>query len=110
MPAVTLVTCAALPDGDDDAAVLVEALARAGVTARWQVWNDPAADWSADLAVVRCPWDYTDAPQRFLQWTQSVPKLANPADVIGWSADKTYLAALAGAGVPIVPRGFPPPG
>jgi len=87
MPAVTLVTCAALPDGDEDAAVLVEALSRAGVAARWQVWNDPAADWSADLVVVRSPWDYTDAPEEFLQWTRSVPNLANPASVIEWSAD-----------------------
>ncbi|WAX57217.1 hypothetical protein M6B22_00260 [Jatrophihabitans cynanchi] len=110
MPAVTLVTCAALPDGDEDAAVLVEALARVGVAARWQVWNDPAADWSADLAVVRCPWDYTDTPERFLQWTRSVPRLANPANVIEWSADKRYLAALAAAGVPIVPSSFARPG
>ena len=110
MPAVTLVTCAALPDGDEDAPVLVDALARAGVKARWQVWNDPAADWSDDLIVVRSPWDYTDAPEQFLTWTRSVPNLANPARVIEWSTDKTYLAVLDSAGVPIVPSSFVRPG
>lgn len=110
MSTAILATCAALPDGDEDAARLVAALERAGVRARWQVWTDPAVDWAAGLTVVRSTWDYTERPEQFLRWIRSVPCLANPADVIEWSSDKTYLADLVGAGVPIVPTAFARPG
>jgi hypothetical protein len=108
-PAVALVTCDSLPRGDEDAAALDAALARAGIAARWQSWNDPAADWSA-LTVVRSPWDYTLALPRFLAWTRTVPRLLNPAEVIAWNCDKQYLAELDRAGIPIVPSTFVRPG
>ncbi|MEO8888359.1 MAG: hypothetical protein ABI301_08110 [Jatrophihabitantaceae bacterium] len=110
MSSVILATCAALPDGDEDAPLLLAALERAGVSASWQSWTDPGVDWSAALTVVRSPWDYTERPEQFLDWTRAVPRLANPAAVIEWSANKTYLATLAEAGVPIVPTAFAEPG
>lgn len=110
MPPVTLATCAALPDGDEDGELLLSALERAGVPARWRAWTDPAVDWTAGLTVVRSTWDYTDRPEEFLAWTRSVPRLANAAEVIAWSSDKTYLADLRSLDVPIVPTVFAEPG
>ena len=110
MPAVTLATCAALPDGDEDAVALSAALAAAGVEAHWRVWNDPAATWDDGLVVVRSTWDYTQTAADFLSWTRSVPRLANPAGVIAWNSDKVYLLELQDAGIPIVPTAAVRPG
>lgn len=110
MPSVALATCRELPDGDEDAAVLNDALAAAGVEAQWLVWDDPAEAWKHDLVVVRSTWDYTGARDAFLAWAASVDRLANPVDVLVWNSDKVYLRDLAAAGVPIVPTVFAQPG
>lgn len=107
---VLLATCSAFPAGDDDADLLVGALAEAGVEARWAAWTDPSVDWSQGLVVLRSTWDYTHAHARFLDWVRAVPRLANPADVVAWNSDKTYLAELAAAGVPVVPTAIARPG
>ncbi|HJQ42392.1 MAG TPA: hypothetical protein VJ831_04865 [Jatrophihabitantaceae bacterium] len=109
-PLALLATCAELPTGDEDADALNAALAAHGVHARWQVWNDPDADWSAPLTVLRSTWDYTPVREQFLQWTRSVPNLANPVDVLEWNSDKTYLRDLAAAELPIVPTTWAAPG
>ena len=38
-----------------------------------------------------------------MAWAHSVPRLANPADVIEWNTDKHYLRELAAAGLPVTP-------
>jgi hypothetical protein len=106
---VLLATCAAFPDGEEDAAETVAALAEAGIDARWQVWDDPAADWSLPT-VIRSTWDYTERREEFLRWVAGVPVLFNPPHVVRWNSDKRYLADLSGAGVPIVPTQIVPPG
>jgi hypothetical protein len=107
---VVIATCAELPAGDEDGDALVAALADRGVAARWQVWNDPAASWADDLVVVRSTWDYTSDRDGFVAWARSMPRLANPAEVIAWNSDKTYLRDLADAGVPVVSTTFVAPG
>jgi glutathione synthase/RimK-type ligase-like ATP-grasp enzyme len=108
---VALATCAALPDLHEDDRGLLPALAARGVEARPAVWDDPAVDWAAfDLVVVRSTWDYVGRHAEYLAWARSVPRLANPAEVLAWSTDKTYLQVLAGAGVPVVPTTWVPPG
>lgn len=100
---VALVTCAKLPDLDEDDQSLVPALAAAGITAVPAVWDDPAVDWSSyDLAVVRNTWDYPARRAAFTAWAEAVPRLANPAGVIAWNTDKRYLRELSDAGIPIV--------
>ncbi|MCS7481521.1 hypothetical protein ACFFQW_25470 [Umezawaea endophytica] len=105
-----LVSCAELPtsDGDDDA--LVDALADVGVHAEWAPWDSSADFASADLVVLRSPWDYTDRLDEFLTWCATVPNLANPLPVIRWNTDKSYMVELADAGVPIVPTTLLHPG
>jgi len=107
---VALATAAQLPDLDEDGAALLKALDAEGVQAAPVVW-DSGADWAAyDLVVVRSTWDYDRRREQFLAWAASVPRLANPADVLAWNTDKTYLQALASAGVPVVETTWLVPG
>jgi hypothetical protein len=108
---VALATCAAFPELHPDDALLLPALAAAGVDARPEVWDDPAVDWAAfDLVVVRSTWDYVPRRAQFLDWARTVPRLVKPADVVAWNTDKRYLRALADAGVPVVPTTWLRPG
>lgn len=110
MPEVVIATCADLPAGDEDADALESALAERGVAARWQAWTDETVSWTDALVVVRSTWDYTRRRDAFVDWTRAVPRLVNPADVIAWNSDKTYLRDLAKADLPVVPTTFVPPG
>jgi glutathione synthase/RimK-type ligase-like ATP-grasp enzyme len=105
---VGLATCAEVPDGDDEASPLIEALAERGVEATPAVWNDPAEDWARyDLVVIRSTWDYPDRRHEFLRWADSLPYVLNPADVLRWNTDKQYLGYL---GLDAIPSRFMPPG
>jgi hypothetical protein len=110
MRPVLLATCAAYPDGDEDADALLAALGAHGVPARFATWTDPDVDWSLGLTVLRSTWDYTLRREQFLQWVASVPALCNPAEVVRWNSDKVYLHELETAGVPITPTSVAPPG
>ncbi|MFI5908801.1 RimK family alpha-L-glutamate ligase [Dactylosporangium sp. NPDC051541] len=108
---VALVTCAELPDLDQDDRALIPALAARGITAEPVAWDAPGVDWAAyDLAVIRNTWDYPKRRAEFTAWARSVPGLANPAAVIEWNTDKRYLRELAAAGIPIVPTTWVEPG
>lgn len=110
MSAVLLATCAALPDGDEDAVVLDAALARLGVPARWAAWTDPQVNWDEALVVLRSTWDYTTDRPAFLRWVKRLPRVANDAAVVAWNTDKVYLRELAASGVPTVATMFAEPG
>lgn len=100
---LTFVT-AASTDRDTDLPLLLDAAREAGIQAEITVWDDPAVRWQDfDLVVVRSCWDYIARREEFLTWTTTVPHLANPADVIAWNTDKSYLRQLAAAGVPVIP-------
>ena len=104
---VALVTCATLPELDPDDQPLIDQLAALGVRAMPAVWNDTSVEWDGfDLVVVRNTWDYPARRKEFVDWARSVPRLANPADIIEWNTDKRYLAELAAADVPIVPTSW----
>lgn len=108
---VLLAGCAALPRGDGDEDVLLPALAAAGCSAEWIVWDDPSAPVAdADLVVLRATWDYAPRRDEFLRWCSSVPRLLNAQDVVRWNTDKAYLLDLAAAGLPIVPTELVRPG
>ena len=111
LPRVALATCRDLPGGDEDSGVLLAACAAAGLDTDWRVWDDAAVDWSSyDLVVIRSTWDYVPRRDDFAAWAASVPRLANPADVVRWNTDKTYLRDLVEAGVPVVPTRWLEPG
>jgi glutathione synthase/RimK-type ligase-like ATP-grasp enzyme len=110
-PAVALATCAALPDGDEDAPLLTAALADRGLAAASAVWDDSAVDWRVfDLVVPRSTWDYAERRDAFLAWASSLGRVENSAAVLGWNSDKRYLAELEASGVPVVPTTVLAPG
>lgn len=96
---------------DEDTPLLVAALASRSVRATVLAWDDPAARWDEhDLVVVRSTWDYVGRLGEFLEWASSVPRLANPAEVLSWNTDKRYLVDLERAGVAVVPTVWVAPG
>ncbi|MFF6874323.1 MULTISPECIES: RimK family alpha-L-glutamate ligase [unclassified Streptomyces] len=99
---------------DRDLPVLVRALRDAGADAVAVAWDDPDVDWAAfDLALIRSTWDYSWRAEEFAAWAERCGKatrLANPAGVVRWNADKRYLGRLADAGVPVVPTRYFAPG
>jgi hypothetical protein len=89
---IALVTCAELPELDEDSRRLIEPLALRGVSATPAVWDDVTVNWTRfDLVVVRSCWDYVARRAAFLEWARRVPLLANPAAVLTWNTDKRYL-------------------
>ncbi|MFJ8913890.1 RimK family alpha-L-glutamate ligase [Amycolatopsis sp. NPDC102389] len=98
------VACSALPEGDGDEHAVPEALADLGFKTQWAAWDDTTVDFgAADIVILRATWDYAERRDEFLSWTESVPALANAAEVVRWNADKSYLAELGDAGVAVVP-------
>ena len=104
---VALATSAEFPELDEDGPALLAALADQGVKAEPAVWSDLRVDWSGyDLVVVRSTWDYHLRRDEFVAWGHRVAaatRLANPAEVLAWNTDKTYLHVLQQAGLPVVP-------
>ena len=88
---------------EDDLPVL-DALRARGIDAVAAVWDDPSMDWTSfDLVVVRSTWDYSTRREEFLAWVRSVPRILNPAALIEWNTDKSYLKGLSDAGVATIP-------
>jgi glutathione synthase/RimK-type ligase-like ATP-grasp enzyme len=98
---------AAFPDLRPDWPILQAALARRGITAITQVWNDPDVSWhDLDLVVANGAWDNIHHPDQFLAWADEVSRhtmLVNSPATLRWNLDKRYLADLASADVPTVP-------
>lgn len=108
---MALVTGKSMPRADVEMPVLVSALADRGVRGRVVVWGSPF-DWSSvPLVLVRSPWDYVGSLDTFLGWAEKVDQttvLVNPLRVLKWNSHKSYLAELAGAGVPTIPTSVVP--
>jgi hypothetical protein len=86
---------------------LSNALAAAGVTVEPTPWTDHVADASGltgyPLVLPVIVWGYHRDHQRWMQacetWAAAGVRMQNPASVIGWNSDKSYLGRLAGKGV-----------
>lgn len=107
---VALATAARLPQGAEDAAVLIDAVEHEGGRAETVIWTDQSIDWSMyDIAMLHSPWDYSGQVEKFLAWIDEISvqtNLVNPASLVHWNADKSYLIDLAAAGVEISPSAF----
>lgn len=99
---------------DEDEHIALDALRAAGAQVDVLDWDDPEAEWSTyQRAVLRSAWDYPNRMDEFMAWLEHVStqtELVNPLPMLRWSLDKTYLAELAEAGVPITPTTFAPLG
>ena len=109
---VALATCSSLPEGHDYDLPLVPALERAGAEVAIEVWDEPSVAWhSYDRVMVRWVWDYADRREAFVEWADSVgERLRNRPAVLRWNSDKSYLAELAAAGLPVVSTTLVTPG
>lgn len=110
---IALATAREVPDLDDEARLLRDALRARGAGCEAAVWDDDR-DWASyDLVVVRCTWDYAERVAEFLAWAErvaAVTRLENSLDHLRFTTDKHYLRVLADAGVPVVPSVFVEPG
>lgn len=111
---IALATAAEFPDLDEDWPVLRHALAGRGLAAQPAVWTDGGVDWSSyDVVVVRGTWDYHHRRDEFVAWADevaAVTRLVNPAEVLRWNTDKTYLEQLTNVGLPVVATTWLRPG
>ena len=86
-------------------------LERTGAAVTATPWTDHVEDASGldgyDLILPVIAWGYHRDHGRWLKacttWSEDGLAVANPAEVLRWNSDKTYLARLADKGVPIPP-------
>ena len=86
-------------------------LERTGAAVTATPWTDHVEDASGlnryDLILPVITWGYHRDHDRWLSacatWTAARLPVANPAEVLRWNSDKTYLGRLAQQGVPIPP-------
>ncbi|MEE2789859.1 MAG: hypothetical protein VX589_21135 [Myxococcota bacterium] len=104
---IAVVTCQGLPDWEVDDHHLYRALDQSGVQWSLVAWDDSEVEWAHfGLVLLRTPWDYTDRSDVFRDWVRRVGDLGtltNPSEVVLWNLNKTYLASLEQAGIPIAP-------
>ena len=106
-PDVAWATYAEKPDPAPDDRLCIERLAEAGLVIEAAPWTARPGPWrKARMVLLRSTWDYYRDRPAFLRWLRSVARSTpvwNPPEVVRWNTDKSYLAALARAGVPVVP-------
>lgn len=99
---------AAVPERSlEEDRVLVEALERAGLTARVVSWTEAGFAWSeVRLVLVRSAFDWPDSWPAFAAWARSVAavtRLRPSLEIITRYASKSYLRRFFDQGVPVVP-------
>jgi glutathione synthase/RimK-type ligase-like ATP-grasp enzyme len=107
---VALVSCAEAYDHDTDLPLLVRAFGDRGLVAEIVDWHDANVDWSRFVAaILRSPWDYHRRHHEFLQWltvASAATRVFNPAEIVTWNIDKTYLKELVDDGIPVIPTTY----
>jgi hypothetical protein len=105
---IAVATHAGKPEITADDQLAFDLVAERGIAVEAIPWSQEDADWgSFDAVLIRSTWDYHRQPAAFRAWAEEVEesgaRLWNPADVVAWNSDKTYLRDLEKAGIPIVP-------
>ena len=85
-----------------------------GFTVETSPWTEHVTDVSAlldfDLVLPIIAWGYHRDHDRWLAachtWSEAGLPIANPASVLAWNSDKSYLARLAERGVSIPPTSY----
>ncbi len=102
-----LVTYTERKDLTTDDRLLLKALEHKGYKCKALIWDDPLVDWqSITVTILRSAWDYHLKFERFLAWIDKVSMqtvLINPAKLLRWNIEKTYLRELSAKGLPIIP-------
>src|SRR5690349_19662675 len=109
-PRIAIVTCLAYDDFKVDDRLLRKALEARGGEVESVIWDDRRVDWGDfDLCLIRSTWDYYYKHQQFLEWARRVEaqsSLWNPAELVAWNSEKTYLRELGEQGVPVIPTAW----
>src|SRR5215470_8631536 len=105
---IALATSKEWPDLTSDDRALLKPLADRGFHAAPAVWTDSNCPWrDFDAVVIRSCWDYHLRAEEFLRWISLLESIGcsvlNPAAMIRWNADKSYLRSLEKRGIAIVP-------
>jgi glutathione synthase/RimK-type ligase-like ATP-grasp enzyme len=99
---------------DPDTPLVRDALSAHGIRSAIVSWRDPDVRWAEySHALLRSPWDYFPRPHAFLEWLDAasrVTRVVNPPALVRWNLDKRYVAALAQAGLPVIPTVYVAPG
>lgn len=110
---IGLATCGVLPEPDHDEAPLLAALCEAGHRGEPVAWDTLEGSARAvagfDAVCLRATWNYAHQADRFVAWVEAASRMTrvlNPAPVVRWNVEKTYLRRLESRGVPIVPTVF----
>ncbi len=93
---------------DEQIGALRRGLAHSGVGVVDIDWRAPLQDLTGyPLALLGTAWDYTDHPEAFVDRLTALEaagvQVCNPAAMVRWNSDKSYLAELARSGVPSIP-------
>jgi len=108
MTRIAFVTCSKIPRLTADDRLCVEALCRRGIAVDPALWDDATIPWKEyDSVVLRSTWDYHLRPAQFRAWLEHCQRdcvrLWNPAHLVRWNMEKTYLRELSARGVAIPP-------
>jgi hypothetical protein len=108
MPTIAFVTCEARSNLTQEDRQVCDILRDYGITTSAAVWNGVDVHWQAfDAVIIRTCWDYHLHPAEFAAWLARLEQcgvpLWNPAPLVRWNMDKTYLRDLQQSGLPIVP-------
>lgn len=93
---------------DEENSRLYDLLTEKGLNISFQIWDDPAVDWSQfDVIILKSPWDYFDKIGAFYAWLDKLEQLKlrvlNPVKIVRWNTNKRYLLDLQQQGVNVVP-------
>ncbi|GAA4444252.1 hypothetical protein GCM10023188_46000 [Pontibacter saemangeumensis] len=93
---------------DEENSRLYDLLLEKGLSVSFQIWDDPAVDWSRfEVIILKSPWDYFDKIDAFYAWLDKLEQLPvrvlNPVKTVRWNTDKRYLLDLQQEGVNVVP-------
>jgi len=91
---------------------LLPFLRKKGLNITAEIWDNPGTDWKKyDVALLKTPWDYHQKSGQFKQWLDRIEalglQLLNDYNTVRWNMDKHYLAAIAQAGLDVIPTIFP---
>jgi len=105
---LAIVTGRFAPNLADGGKKVAETLAGRGISCEPVMWNDLSVDWNSyDAVLLRSCWEYPEDRDRFRTMLDEVERagvpVCNPLSVLRWNLHKSYLTALADAGVQIPP-------
>ncbi len=110
MREVAFATCAAHPALVEDDLLAIAPLLARGIAVTPVVWDVPGEPSKDRPVVIRSCWDYHRKPAQFVRWVLGLERegvrLGNPASVVEWNHDKSYLRDLEAKGVPIPPTAW----